>query len=85
MNQKKFSNDMDAMIEAASEAAGTDRKSLDRIIGNDPQAAKLLSRLTPDDIRKLQQVISDPAKTKALLSSPQAQNLINSLRNSGKG
>ena len=85
MNQKNFTNDMNAVIEAASEAVGADRSGLDKIIKNDPQAAKLLSRLKPDDIRKLQQVINDPEKTKALLSSPQAQKLISSLKNGEKG
>lgn len=85
MNQKNFSNNTEKIIEKAADAAGVDRDGLERIMESNPQTARLLSRLSAEDIGRLRQVLSDPQKTKNLLSTPQAQRLLSSMKNGGNG
>ncbi len=84
MNNKKFSGEVDSMLNQAAAISGGSREGLDKLIGENPQVAKLLSRMTPDDVRRLQQIINDPQKARSILATPQAQSLISSLKNGGK-
>lgn len=74
MNEKKYPDEA---------AFGGDADALERLAGGDPRLAGLLARLTPGDVKKLQQVISDPELTKRILATPRAQELMRSIKNGG--
>ncbi len=48
----------------------------------DPRVAKAVSGLSQEDMTRLREVLSDPEKTRQILSTPMAQQLIKQL--SGK-
>ena len=81
MERKIFSDD--SMINRAANAPGADPDGIERLIGSDPRAAGLLSRLSPEDIGRLRQILGDPEQLSRLLSSPQAQKLLSSLKKGG--
>lgn len=77
---------LDALINSAAAASGSSRAQLEQAINGDARIKAAVSRLSPEDISKLQAVLSDPERTRKLLSSPQAQMLMHRLRkNSGSG
>lgn len=49
---------------------------------SNPELAKAISRLSAQDMAKLREVLSDPEKTRQVLSTPMAQQLLS--RMSGK-
>lgn len=66
-----------------TEMNSNSRDLLGEAVSRDPRVAKAVSGLSGEDMSKLREVLADPEKTRQILSSPMAQQLIRQL--SGKG
>jgi len=61
------------------------RDPLARAAGSNPELAKAISRLSPQDMDKLREVLADPEKTRQILSTPAAQQLLGRIAGTGGG
>lgn len=84
MKSNNFSGDLDRLLDSAAGAAGRSREDIEQSIGGSAQLSGLLSRLSPEDMQKLQQVLSDPAQARMILATPQAQAMLRSLQSRQK-
>ena len=57
---------------------------LEEAVRSDPRIEALLAKLSPQEAERLGRVIADPVETKRLLSSPQAQRIMEALRKGHK-
>lgn len=55
------------------------RDPLGRAAQSSPELAKAMAKLSPQDMARLREIISDPEKTRQILSTPAAQQLLNRL------
>ncbi len=60
-------------------AAGADRAQLESLLNNNPKLMSMLSGMSPDAAARFSTLLSDPARAKQLLNSPQARQLLGSL------
>lgn len=84
MNDKNFSADARSSADPSA-FNGADRMVLDNAAAKNPQIASMLSKLSPADKQKLQNVLSDPEQTRRILATPQAQALLRSLQSQDSG
>ncbi len=64
----------DELIRMASERLGVNRETVEKAANSGGE--NLLNKLSGKDREKVSQVLSDPALTKQILSSPKAQELL---------
>lgn len=57
---------------------------VDNAAKRDPRVSALMAKLSESDRARLLQVLNDPAQTRSILATPQAQALIRSLQNNGQ-
>ena len=60
-----------------------DIDALKQAKGN-PEAAKLIEKLSPEDRKRLEETLSSPDSIKKLLSTPQARQLLERMKGNGK-
>lgn len=71
-------NEMDVLLQLASNKLGTTPEALKQKLESG-DLSDAISKMQPSDASKLQKILQNPALTKELLSTPQAQQLFNKL------
>jgi len=59
------------------------RKMLEQASQSDPRIGSLLSKLSPEDMAQLMQVLGNPEQARSILATPQAQALLNAMTQKG--
>lgn len=81
MSENKLTPEqLQALLKYASQRLGTTPEKLAKTVNNNG-VESLASKLSPSDRTKFQEVVSDKSKMEKMLNSPQAQQLIEQLKN----
>ena len=82
--KEKNNKEIDRLVDCAAGVSGTSRENVEKAFGSNPLLTSALSKMSQEDVSKLIGILNDPEKSKKIMATPQAQQLLNSLGKSGK-
>ncbi len=74
-NNKNNSNDINNLINTASQRLGTDKETVENATKSG-DLQKLLGNMNPEQLKKIQAILNDKQAAEKLLNTPQAKALL---------